>query len=288
MTHYEINHATGSSASVSFFGIPYADFDRTGHWAIWYVSKMFEAARILALYNGFIDFTKIDGREAALVIVKQQLKLIPKLHEKGMNVKFTMLFDLRLVEVGKTSVQFVVEFKDGNTREVYGENLIKMVRMSRKTRRPVTFPEWFYEKYDSYRNSYGSTQALPRDALPKIPDNAFKFDLIPRHSDSDRNNHVNQSSYIKFCMDAATHASLSGHYVHFNEDMCLYAPLLWTISYVGECRANDELSIYTWQSESSSPEHIEFSILLNDRLIFHASTIFEKEAKKVASSLSKI
>lgn len=30
MTHYEINHATGSSASVSFFGIPYADFDRTG------------------------------------------------------------------------------------------------------------------------------------------------------------------------------------------------------------------------------------------------------------------
>ena len=69
----------------------------------------------------------------------------------------------------------------------------------------------------------------------------------------DRNNHVNQSSYIKFCMDAATHASLSGHYVHFNEDMCLYAPLLWTISYVGECRANDELSIYTWQSESSPP-----------------------------------
>lgn len=72
-----------------------------------------------------------------------------------MNVKFMMLFDLRLVEVGKMLVQFVVEFKDGNIREVYGENLIKMVWMFCKMRCFVMFLEWFYEKYDLYRNFYG-------------------------------------------------------------------------------------------------------------------------------------
>lgn len=72
-----------------------------------------------------------------------------------MNVKFMMLFDLRLVEVGKMLVQFVIEFKDGNIREVYGENLIKMVWMFCKMRCFVMFWEWFYEKYGLYRNIYG-------------------------------------------------------------------------------------------------------------------------------------
>jgi hypothetical protein len=31
MSLYKINHASGSSASVSFMGIPYYDYDRTGN-----------------------------------------------------------------------------------------------------------------------------------------------------------------------------------------------------------------------------------------------------------------
>lgn len=41
-----------------------------GYWVIWYVLKMFEVVCIFVLYNGFIDFMKIDGREVVLVIVK--------------------------------------------------------------------------------------------------------------------------------------------------------------------------------------------------------------------------
>ncbi|XP_061181552.1 uncharacterized protein LOC133190098 [Saccostrea echinata] len=279
MSHYKIFSTSGTSASVSFFGIPYADFDRTGHWAVWCISKMFEAARIIALYNGFLNFTKIDGREAGMVIVKQQLKLSPKLHEMTLKSKTQLLFDMVLLEVGKTSILYRIQFKDGSTNEILGENFLKFVRMSRKTRRPMVFPDWFYELYASYMNSSGHP-VLSKEPLPEIPDNAYKFVVVPNHSDTDRNNHVNQSSYIKFCMDVATKAALSGHYVHFSEDMCLYASLQWTISYVGESMANDELNIFTWQREYK-PEHIYFSILLKGRPIFHASTIFDEEAKGI-------
>ncbi|XP_048731121.1 uncharacterized protein LOC125648201 [Ostrea edulis] len=279
MSHYKLESISGSSASVSFSGIPYADFDRTGHWAAWCISKMFEASRIISLYNGFLHFTKIDGREAGMVIVKQKLKLNPKLHEMTLNSKTRLQFHLELLQVGRTSILYVIHFKDGNTKEVLGENHLKFVRMSRKTRRAIEFPDWFYETYAPYMNSSGHP-ALSKEILPEIPENAFKLVVVPNHSDTDRNNHVNQSSYIKFCMDVATHASLSGQYIHFTEDMCLYPSCQWVISYVGESMANDELHIYTWQQESA-PEQLYFSILLKGRTNFHASAIFEKEAKEI-------
>lgn len=250
-----------------------------GYWSVWCTAKMFEAARIMAMYNGFIDFQKIDGREAGIVIVKQGLKLKANLHQKSLNSRFDILINTQLLQVGKTSLVFNMEFIDGTTKEVFGENIIKSVRMNRKTRRPMAFPDWFYEKYKSYTEST-VPNVLTKQPLPEIPKNAFQFVVVPRHSDTDRNNHVNQSSYIKFCMDVATHASLSGYYAYYTQDMCLYAPLHWTISYVGECVANDNLHVYTWQDDDSAPSHIQFSILLKDRVIFHASTIFDSEPKK--------
>lgn len=82
-------------------------------------------------------------------------------------------------------------------------------------------------------------------------------------------------------MESALNASVSSHYVLFDDDLFLYAPLMWTISYVVKRKANGKLFIYTWQNEAGYPENIQFSILLNDRLIVHASTIFEKQAKEI-------
>lgn len=82
-------------------------------------------------------------------------------------------------------------------------------------------------------------------------------------------------------MESALNVSVSSHYVLFNDEVFLYAPLMWTISFVGKRKATGELSIYAWQNEAGSPENIRFSIHLNDRLIGHASTIFEKQAKEI-------
>lgn len=89
-------------------------------------------------------------------------------------------------------------------------------------------------------------------------------------------------------MESALNASVSSHYVLFDDDLFLYASLMWTISYVVKRKANGKLSIYTWQNENGYPENIQFSILLNDRLIVHASTIFEKQAKEIVFPFSNL
>jgi hypothetical protein len=81
-------------------------------------------------------------------------------------------------------------------------------------------------------------------------------------------------------MDTATRASLSGHYDHYTEDMCLYPSLQWTISYVGESRAIDQLNIFTWQN-INHPEHIHFAMVVNGQsIIFHASATFGNDPQK--------
>lgn len=89
-------------------------------------------------------------------------------------------------------------------------------------------------------------------------------------------------------MEFALNASVSSHYVLFDDDLFLYAPLMWIISYVVKRKANGKLSIYTSQNEAGYPENIQFSILLNDRLIVHASTIFEKQAKEIVFPFSNL
>ncbi|XP_048780718.2 uncharacterized protein LOC125683521 [Ostrea edulis] len=277
MSLYKINYANGSSASVSIMGIPFGDFDRTGHWAIWCISKMFEAAQLQVLLNGFLDYKHIIDEDAALSIIKQQISLDSKLRSLSLKSPIKLKFDSEIKQLKKTSVVSVVKLKNENTDEILGENVIKLVRIGRKTRRSIPFPEWFHEKYSSFIGTPGHP-GTEKEELPKIPQNAFEYITSPGYSDVDMNRHVNQSSYIQFCMDAATHASLNGYYDHYTKDMCLYPSLQWTITYVGESLANDELNIFTWQSENC-PEQICFAMLVNgQKIIFHASTIFGKEA----------
>ncbi|XP_048780722.1 uncharacterized protein LOC125683522 isoform X3 [Ostrea edulis] len=277
MSLYKINYDNGSSASVSIMGIPYGDFDRTGHWAVWCVTKMFEAARILAFMKGFIDHENIVNEDAAIAVVKQHLHLDSKLHRLNLASLTEITSNLEIKQQKKSSLMFVVNLKNETTDEILGENYFKVVRISRKTRRSIPFPEWYQKKYSSFMGTPGHPGTEKED-LPKIPENAFKYTVFPGHSDEDVNGHLNQSSYIRFCMDAATRASLNGYYDHYTKDMCLYPSLQWTITYVGESLANDELNIFTWQSENC-PEQIYFTMLVNGhKIIFHASTIFGKEA----------
>ncbi|XP_048780726.2 uncharacterized protein LOC125683522 isoform X2 [Ostrea edulis] len=279
MSLYKINYDNGSSASVSIMGIPYGDFDRTGHWAIWCIFKMFEAARFQALLNGFLDYKHMIDEDAALSIIKQQMSFDSKLHSLSLKSPMKLNVDCEIKQLKKTSMVLVVQLKNETTNEILGEDFLKVVRISRKTRRSISFPESYQKKYSSFMGTSGHPGTEKED-LPKIPQNAFEYIASPRYSDEDMNGHVNQSSYIRFCMDAATRASLNGYYDHYTKDMCLYPSLQWTISYVGESLANDQLNIFTWQRKNC-PEQICFAVLVSERkIIFHASAIFGKDVNK--------
>ncbi|XP_062585930.1 uncharacterized protein LOC134247615 [Saccostrea cucullata] len=278
MSQSRITSISGPTASLNFIGIPYSDIDRTGHWAVWRISKMFEAARLLSLLAGFVDYRKIVDEDHALAIIKQQLNLDPELQRASLTPAMKLNFDVELIQLKQTSFTIVTNLKNGTTGKILGENFMKIVRINRTTRRSSSFPEWFYKKYAAFMNIPGHP-STEKEELPEIPKNAYKYDVIPGHSDEDVNCHLNQSSYIRFCMDAATSASLNGYYEHYTRDMCLYPSIQWTISYVGESIAGDQLTIFTWQKEHT-PDNIQFAIERNGNLIFYASTIFGKIAKE--------
>jgi acyl-CoA thioesterase FadM len=240
---------------------------------------MFEAVQILAWMNGFMDQRQIVNEETALAVVKLHIHLDPKLHSIKLTSSTQIMSNLEIKQLKKTSLVFVVKLKTEQNDEIVGESFCKVVRFNRKTRQSIPFPEWYCKKYSPFVGVPGHP-GTEKENLPKIPENAFETVICPTYSDQDLNGHVNNSSYIRYCMDAATRASLSGHYDHYTKDMCLYPSLQWTISYVGESRANDQLNIFTWQKENR-PEQIYFAMLIDgQKIIFHASATFGKDVNE--------
>ena len=235
---------------------------------------MFEASRIVALYNGFLDFKKVDNSEYAVVVRKQSFRLNPRLHQ---HISFfsvlDMKFNLQCLSVGKTSTTFETRLCDDTTGEELAVNKVRIVRMSRKTRTSAEYPEFYYEKYRPFIGQ-PTTKFLESRGIPSMPDDSYLFKLQVRSSDTDKNGHTNQASYVMFCMDCATDAALKKYYRHFDSDMCMYTTTYWEIDYLGESRTGDVLDIYTWQSNDNIG-NIHFSIRLKRREIFNASTIFD-------------
>ncbi|OWF46528.1 hypothetical protein KP79_PYT26239 [Mizuhopecten yessoensis] len=85
------------------------------------------------------------------------------------------------------------------------------------------------------------------------------MEVKTRYSDTDFNDHVNHTEYIKFCLESATEATLSGYYSHFTSDILWYPVLESDIIHLGESRACDILTVYTWQDETNF-QIIHFSI----------------------------
>ena len=240
------------------------------------MSKMFEAAKILSLFNDFLDFRKMIGTDHALVQIKQSFRLNPKLYQTvKLFSKLHMRFHLQCLSIGKTSTTYEMRMFDGKTGDELVVNHLRFVRMNLKTRKSSVFPQFYYEKYARFVGK-PTTPFLESRSVPEVPQSAHVFQLTVRSSDMDVNGHSNQSAYIKFCMDCATDAALKKYYRHFDSDMCMYTTTRWEMDYVGESIAGDVLVISTWQSENNT-RNIHFCIRSNGRNIFHASTFFDLE-----------
>lgn len=273
MTHYKIHEISTNQSRLSFTGVPYGDLDRTGHWAVWNVCKNFEAARLLSFYNGFIDFPKLDSAAAGFFIVRHVFNLSPKLH-KEMGIIKPFLFDFRvqILNIGKTSLLMSTKLSNGEG-EILGENVYKYVYVNRETRRPKPLPDWWMEKMLPYK-SEGITGGMVKNKLPVLPDGAFQCKFKVRHSDTDKNGHVNNSIYIRLCIDCGTVAVMKGYFRHFDSDMCNYSVLNIDAQYLGESNVNAEPVVYTWQDDlDECVPH--FMVYVEGTLVFYTKIKFD-------------
>lgn len=275
MTHYKINEVTPEKTDITFYGVPYADADRTGHWSVWGISLLFQANRSVGMVNSFMMMDNLRTKNVGHVILKQTLDMSPMLYRYTYKTHIKLRFIMRLKEVGNSSVIFDTSLFDGDTDTLLGRNLLKFVQIDHTTRRPLPFPDWFQEKF-SHLPFTGTITEMNKSVLPETPETCFRWKVIIRYSDLDKNFHSNQASYIKLCMDCATKALVAGYLRHYKDDMCWYNVEQISINYIGESFVDDELVICVWQDQEQVSK-VFFSVLRKNKRIMFAEFKFGLE-----------
>ena len=282
MTHYTINKVTSEKSDVTFCGIPYADADRTGHWSIWAISLLFQANRSVSMTNSFMHMNKLRIKNVAHVITKQILDINPLLYRYTYKTPIKLRFKMEMKEIGNSSIIFSTCLYDEETGLKLGQNVLKFVQINTDTRKSLPFPAWFQTSL-SHLKMTGKYTSLNRATLSETPENCFRWKVIVRYSDLDKNMHSNQATYLKLFMDCSTKAATSGYYRHFKTDMCWFNVEHVAINYIGESFVDDELEVHTWQ-DNSDDSKIFFSCCKDKKRITFAEFRYGLERTKLLSS----
>ncbi|XP_076075913.1 uncharacterized protein LOC143046695 [Mytilus galloprovincialis] len=282
MTHYTINEVTPEKSDVTFRGIPYADADRTGHWSIWAISLLFQANRAVSMTNSFMHMNILRIKNVGHVITKQILDINPLLYRYTYKTPIKLRFKMEMKEIGNSSIIFSTRLYDEETGLKLGQNVLKFVQINTETRKSLPFPAWFQTSL-SHLKMNGKYTSLNRATLSETPENCFRWKVIVRYSDLDKNMHSNQATYLKLFMDCSTKAAISGYYRHFKTDMCWFNVEHVAINYIGESFVDDELEVHTWQ-DNSDDSKIFFSCCKDKKRITFAEFRYGLERTKLLSS----
>ena len=109
--------------------------------------------------------------------------------------------------------------------------------------------------------------------------------MLPRECEFDGNQHVNNASFITYCLDTASLAiqNRSSAYAYdYSDDMNPQIISQIDITYINQVRRKDELIIETWQDASSN---LNFDIRKTKdnttacRACFHLATVPANQSK---------
>ena len=106
-----------------------------------------------------------------------------------------------------------------------------------------------------------------------VPVRHFRHSVRVAHSDTDSGSHVNQSHYLRFCMDAAAEAAKTGALDHFSGDLFGYKLQDADLLFQAECHAGDELNVYLWEDEIKR-NRLHFQIRKKTRDVLFSTVTF--------------
>ncbi|XP_052254363.1 uncharacterized protein LOC127860371 isoform X2 [Dreissena polymorpha] len=264
----------GFAAEVLLPGFSYTDFDRKigGKLSLWSVAKMMESIRVLALRK-LIDSTLFSLGDSTIFLARSMLELSPLLqsdvylYQNGFSFQQPMLFRFYLSHMGETSFTHVTEWTDFQTKKSLGRFIVKSVYISTVTRRPKQLPTNFVPGGAKYLQSVESKTNLEKLESVYIPSNAFKHPIQVRYSDCDINNHVNQASYLSYCLHSGTAAAVKGQLKHFKQNIEAYPIKSIDIQYLGEVLVGDNVNVCLWEAEKK-PGELMFAINVNEKIVF--------------------
>ena len=179
---------------------------------------------------------------------------------------------IKLGYVGSASLNTVATLADSRIGEVYAENVNQVVTVSKESRKPVPLAEWWKNKYSKAADATVSRLIIPAIT---VGTEHYTHTLKVAWDDIDGYQHTTYTSYIKFCLEAAMEACTHGFYSAIRTDVLKHHIHLMEISFKGETRAGDELTIKTWENEDDARQ-LYFDIAKQDSTVFQSSFTFHE------------
>ena len=117
----------------------------------------------------------------------------------------------------------------------------------------------------------------PSQVKPEpMPIRRFLSRLRPSHSDTDCLYQVNQSAYVRFCLDAAAAMVHGGHLWNFEGDLFAYRVRQVEVLYQKEALPGDELDVNCWE-DTAVTDTLHFQITRSDMDVLYCKISFYKE-----------
>ena len=160
----------------------------------------------------------------------------------------------------------------------------KYVLIDTTTRRPAQLPE-------DYRYKLESRMAETINQVPEItykvqnpPGDEYKCEFTVQSSDTDLNNHTNNTSYIRFCWDTVAKAIREGKLLWMKGGLEDYRVMRMNIFYAKECNEGDVLVVSMWSNENTT-QWLYFVFKLGNGNIFHGSMEFKHKSTLTSAKL---
>lgn len=273
-----ISDATGKHFNVTLPSLGLHCLNRNGQVSIAELQNLLTQARIFSyhipdtkLNKTFMEYDKLTS-DRMTFMASTQTVLAQNLLQSTEVPSFAVR--LSLGHIGRTSLNTRAELIDTTTNTVLAKNINQVVTVSRETRRPIALPEWWVNKYSSY------SIVIPKLVVPvpETPADVFTYDVHVRWSDTDGYGHTNYISYIRFCEDGVMQAENEGKLSGFTKNFQEFESKMLQLSYLGESKAGDELTVSLWQDQQNDYK-LYFNLYKTDNmsLVFHCTLeLYEK------------
>lgn len=213
---------------------------------IWQSLRADESVRIRILHDPaaptFEPFTN-----TLAFLVSQHYHYMPAFYNKANY--FRPIHNItEITSVGKSSFLYKHTNVSQATGELLHEARSQLVLVDKSTRRPVSLPEWFGQRF---RQTTMGSKALPMNhfkVLTKPSTGAVQrvTEVQPSHADAYQ--HTNHAAYVKLCHDVGSLIAKDGKLIHLQDDLAFFRLKNLSCFNQGETNPGDLVDITMWES----------------------------------------
>ncbi|KAK3106155.1 hypothetical protein FSP39_013809 [Pinctada imbricata] len=241
---------------------------------------LFESARSSAFWpisrcsrpnDSFADFQKLL-LDHFFFIVSSRVEISQNLYSLS-TPKFPLTITKTLSYVGNSAHCLTSVLENPDVKEPYATCMTQTVLVDPKSRRPISYPEWWRDKYES---SVTSNTPLH---IPKLkrPANSICFPHAVYFGDTDSYRHTNWTAYVRFCYDACMDAVWREQYSKLKFSDSENGVKSFEIAFTKESSIGDQIDVHSWEEASPNDKPVCFEILKGNDVCCQAKMTFHNE-----------